>query len=153
MGGRKGRKEGERRRGRTKGKDEGEGRRSGAEGRGEGEGGGGGRKRRGEGGSWKGGGRRGKGTNKDNGGSRQRHLGLARVAGVVEAQTTHAAHGVRRQWAEQAFDGEFAVSDVVRAKDVACDLAGCACLADVGRAGGQDGVAVVDPAIARDESY
>ena len=75
------------------------------------------------------------------------------MAGVVEAQTTHAAHGARRQRAEQAFDGEFAVGDAVRAKDVACNLAGRACLADVGRAGGQDGVAVADLAIARDESY
>jgi len=77
---------------------------------------------------------------------------LLGVGGVVQAQTPHRPHVLGGQGRQEGADVDDLVGHVVLAKDVALDDAGLARLADVGDAAGQDGVAVVGPAVPGQEA-
>jgi len=74
------------------------------------------------------------------------------VSGVVQAETPHRPHVLRGQGRQEGADVDDLVGHVVLAKDVALDDAGLARLADVGDAAGQDGIAVVGPAVPGQEA-
>jgi hypothetical protein len=74
------------------------------------------------------------------------------MRGVVEAEAAEGADLGLGEWAEEETDGGGAVREGVGAEDVAGDDSRGSGEADVGGVGREDGVAVVDVAVAGEEA-